>query len=299
METPTLSTNKLIDHLVLVGPGRDVLIEPLSLPSRRTRVVQEPSTGQHRSWQGTSSSILAYFSSCDQKDSELPADVVYFCQPEGCGVEVTQPKTHVFMLTDTATNIRTNGVCMTIPHLFDPSHSSLEVSGDKCSLTKPDSICIQEWGILSVCILSRHPFFNFFAKCLKTLAHFMEHFSSNELSWNALIRAQSGSTHSRYRFDLEAEKRHAGKEKVNGEHKILTEVQDWINRLLLLPAPEIGGCGLEVELEVDPAILLCYPSKNRLPFFDLPLHRIFQKLGVHLVIEIFKLVLSEQKVQFT
>lgn len=76
----------------------------------------------------------------------------------------------------------------------------------------------------------------------------------------------------------------------------ITEFEDWIGNLLRLPAPEPGQSVLGVELEVEPEVFVYYPPKNRLPLFDLHIHHMFQKVGVHLVIEIFKLVLSEQKV---
>ncbi len=79
--------------------------------------------------------------------------------------------------------------------------------------------------------------------------------------------------------------------------RILTEIVCWIKQLLLLEAPE-SGSSLEVELAVDPAVILAYPSSNRLPLFELPVHRVFKLFDVCTVIEIFKLVLSEHKVSF-
>ena len=88
---------------------------------------------------------------------------------------------------------------------------------------------------------------------------------------------------------------------VAGEHaeqrvRLWPELLHWINRLLALRAPVPGESALEVELEVDPAIVVCYPPPTRLPLLDLPLNEVFQKLTVCTVIDIFKLVISEQKV---
>ena len=57
-----------------------------------------------------------------------------------------------------------------------------------------------------------------------------------------------------------------------------------------------GEIALEVELEVNPALVVSYPPSNRLPLLELPVHKVFKKLGVCNVIDIYKLVLSEQKV---
>lgn len=301
-----------MDYLILVGPGRGVIFEQVASMEEGGRQRRSDHHHQLHDWQNIStpvSSILRRFPSTDHEDFRLSSDVSYFCQPEGCCVELVHPKTHVFMLTDTESNKRTYGVCLTFPHLFDPKIDSATSAGVKsahCS-DGTESICIQEWGVLSVCILSHHPFFSFFAKCLKTLSHFVENFGSNDLTWNALIQAQyethlydsfhstckKGSLHTEARKKGKGEKRKA---------PIILEVEEWIGNLLLLPTPGEGkGEGvahaLEVELEVDPALIVCYPPKNRLPLLDLPLHRMFQRVGIHLVLEIYKLVLSEQKVK--
>lgn len=224
--------------------------------------------------------ILRQFPEASRSERPLASDVVYFCQYEGCGQEVSGPRTHVFMLTDKETNTQTYGVCLTFPHLFN-THSTHQESSE-------DAVSIQEWGVLSVCLLSRHPFFNFLAKCLKTLAHFMEHFGSKDVSWNGLLRgerAHSGSGTGSY----------SNRTKVSSP--LVAEIEEWINSLLRLPVPEAGRCGLEVELEVEPEMLVCYPPKGRLPFLDLHLCPMFQRVGVHMVMEIIKLVLSEQKVR--
>lgn len=312
METPNSSQSRLVDYLILVGPGRGVLFEQVSSTEEGGK--RSKHYNRLHDWQNIStpvSSILRRFPSTDHEDFKLSAEVSYFCQPEGCCVELRHPKSHVFMLTDTESNERTYGVCLSFPHLFDPKFitdpSTTGATYAQCS-EDSESICIQEWGVLSLCILSHHPFFSFFAKCLRTLSHFVENFGSNDLSWNALIWAQY-ETHTSNAFQstcrtgmgsphMKAKRNGKGGEKIP---VIISEVEEWIGNLLLLPAPGEGeggeGHGLEVELEVDPAFLVCYPPKNRLPLLDLPLHQMFQRVGVQLVLDIYKLVLSEQKVR--
>lgn len=206
-------------------------------------------------------------------------------------MQMSESKTHVFMLTDTESNIQTYGICLSVPHLFDPL---LKAQAPSTCITKStvwevndsESVCIQEWGVLSVCILTRHPFFNFFAKCLKTLLHFVDHFGGKDLNWNAIIQSQINSSKNLQNGGVG---RHSSR-------RIVEEVLDWINRLVTLQAPSPGVNILEVELEVDPATMVCYPPPNRLPLFELQVHRLFQRLEVCLVIDIYKLVLSEEKV---
>lgn len=291
METTSSAPhNRLIDYLVLVGPGHSVTLEPVPPPGGAKGCYEEPL----QSWNNITTpvpSILRQFPPNNHPKCELPRDVVYFCQPEGCCIELCDPKTHVFMLTDTETNRRTFGVCLTIPHLFDPQPSTAKATS---GFTKSEPINIQEWGVLSICILSHHPFLNFFAKCLNTLSHFVEHFGSNELTWNEILRARSGSE-VEPGVGVTARKGRASKRQ-RKKSMYIAEFEDWIGNLLRLPAPEPGQSVLGVELEVEPEVFVYYPPKNRLPLFDLHIHHMFQKVGVHLVIEIFKLVLSEQKV---
>ena len=267
METGGLHQDgKLVNHLLLVGPRQSVTFEPL--------LGNGPLQQDWHNITTPAPAILKCYPP-NPRHKDLAGDVVYFCQPEGCCIELQERKLHVFMLTDTETNIKTYGVCLTIPHLFDPP--TTQASREKGPGV--EVVSIQEWGILSICLLSRHPFFSFLAKCLRTLSHFMEHFGSNRHSWNELL--QSGSD--------------SGSD-CTKKSTFVVDVENWINKLLELPAPEEGGCGLEVELEVEPEVLVGYPAKSRFPLFDLHLHHILQRVGVHTFIEIFKLVLSEQKV---
>ena len=297
-----------MDYLILVGPGRGVLFEQVtSTEEKVSRAGGSKKSKHHRltDWQNIStpvSTILCQFPSTSHDDFELSPEVAYFCQPEGCCIELHQPSSHTFMLTDTESNTRTYGVCLTFPHLFDPNMDP-GTSGS-APPNGTESICIQEWGVLSVCILSHHPFFSFFEKCLQALCHFIDDLGIEELSWNALIHAQhSNLVASFLTTKLGPSTKPDAKMKAKGKKKAVAEVEEWIDNLLLLPSPGEDSSGnvdvhaLEVELQVDPAAIICYPPKNRFPLLDLPLHRIFQRVGIHLLLEIYKLVLSEQKVK--
>ncbi len=282
----TVLSERLIDYLLLVGPGRGMIFEKSLSSTRRP----SPGSSLGSSWQPVSRpqpTILRKFPSEDHPDFELVPDVAYFCQPDGCCVECSSPKTHTFMLTDTESNLRTYGVCLSLSHLFDPL-MELQAENDLCSIGEANALCIQEWGVLSVCVLSRHPFFTFLERCLMTLAHFIEHYCGEQLTWNGLIRSQfsPGQT-------LDA--RLPGN--AGSWFTVVREVERWIGQLLALKAPQPGESALEVELEVDPAVVVCYPSHSRLPLLDISLHSVLRRVGVCNLIDIYKLVLSEEKVR--
>ena len=219
--------------------------------------------------------ILRSFPEDTRDRGSITPDVAFFCQPDGCSVDLPEQRIHHFMLTDTETNRRTYGTCLSFPHLFDPPRRGTE--GETCPVGSPESVCIQEWGVLSLCVLSHYPFFTFLHKALLSLHHFVEHFFGEDLTWNALI--------------------HGGVCEASGEgHRTVVEIEKWVGQLLSMRAPQQGQSALEVELEVDPAVSVSIPPANRLPLLDLSVCRLFQRLGVCCVLEIFKLVLGEQKV---
>ena len=286
--------DRLIDYLFFVGPGRGSVFR--RSPSLKRSVSSpgnafEPLTTWHKISRPVPTILCQFPPNNQTRDAELSFDVAYFCQPEGPCVQMSETKTHVFMLTDTESNIQTYGICLSIPHLFDPllkaqAPSTCITRSTVWEVNDSESVCIQEWGVLSVCILTRHPFFNFFAKCLNTLLHFVDHFGGKDLNWNAIIQSQIKSSKN---LQNGGDGRHSSR-------RIIEEVLDWINKLVSLQAPSPCVNILEVELEVDPATMVCYPPPNRLPLFELQVHKLFQRLEVCLVIDIYKLVLSEEKV---
>ena len=286
--------DRLVDYLILVGPGRGLIFNPHARP-HASPPLMTPGSSWH-AIHPPQPSILRKFPQEGHDGSALTADVAYFCQPDGCSVELTEQRMHQFMLTDTESNKRTYGICLSFPHLFDPiqggkgAAESDEDGGASC-LVESDGVCIQEWGVLSVCILTHHPFYSFFQRALLSLQHFVEHFFNEDLTWNALIHAD----------DDDAGRGEAGGEggaggRPGSPKAAVVEVEKWIAQLLAMTAPQQGQSALEVELEVDPAIMVAVPPASRLPLLDLSVSQLFRRLGVCTLIEIFKLVLAEQKV---
>lgn len=273
-----MSSQRLVDYLILVGPSTEI---PSSQNHEVAPVSPVSPSPSPEGWDNIfkpSPSILRRYPAEDRTDKPLTNDIICFCQPEGCFYELTEASTHLFMLTNTESNEHTYGTCITFPYLVDPI---ARAQSPNWSYKNRDSVSIQEWGVLTVCLLSGHQFFGLFEQCLRTLLHFVDHFGGAKLSWDLLIHAQfvqsTGSPSSE-------------------NYLLVREVERWIERLLSLPAPKPGLEVLEIELEVDPASTIGYPPSSRLPLADIPIHVLFTKLNVHLVIEVYRLLLTEQKV---
>lgn len=269
------SPENLIDYIFIVGPSTQLPEPhlPTDIPSIATcSPPLSPDKDGYYSICQTTPAVLWRYPKVDLSDQPLPTNIVYFCQPESCCNVMETSKTHSFMLTNTETNVRTYGLCVSFPYLVNPLAQS-----PKWQHENQDSIAIQEWSVLTVCILSRYDLYRFFERVVKTFIHFVDHFCGSQLTWDLLIHSQFVNPNSLI-------------------YKAVWELEKWVESLISLPAPRRGIEVMEVELEVDPAIVVGYPPSSRLPFVDLPVHSIFQLLDISLVIEIYKLLLLEHKV---
>ncbi len=269
-------TPKLFNYLIVVGPSTEIPGEVASpgIPELHPSSSPQPVESEWNSIFKPGPAILRRFPEVDDPKCPLASNVVYFCQPEGCVKERKKEASHIFMLTNTETNMRTYGTCISFPHLIDPL---ARAQSHDWQYENQDSVSIQEWGLLSICLLSQYQCFRFFKQCVRTMIHFVEKYCGSRLSWDLLI-------HSKFIRDDDP------------NYVAIKELERWIDNLLKLPAPKDGSEILEVELEVDPALLIGFPPLSRLPLFDLPVHELFDLLNVPLVIEIFELLLLEQKV---
>ncbi len=266
---------KLLDYLIVVGPSTKLPDEETNYSPTSAELNPSPlGDGEWDSIYKPKPEILRRFPEVDDPECPLAHNVVYFCQPEGCVKERNREASHIFMLTNTETNVHTYGVCISFPHLIDPLARAQSCNWQ---YENEKSVSIQELGLLSVCILSRYQCFRFFKKCLRALIHFVESYCGSSLSWDLLIHSKFSSSS-------------------DPNYGPVRELEQWLHNLLELPVPKDGIEVLEVELEVDPALLVGFPPLSRLPLFDLGVHELFEMLDVHLVMEIFQLLLLEQKV---
>ena len=253
--------SRLLEYLMILGPSTKLPEEISGSPS---------SSGSWEPIYQPSTAILRRYPAEDHDDLPLQETAVYFCQPEGCCTHLIEPASHVFMLTNTETNLHTYGTCLSFPYLIDPV---VRAQSQSWQYENKDSVAIQEWGVLTLCILSQWEYFRFFEKCLRTLVRYVDEYGGSQLTWDLLVHAQ-----------------------FQDNNTPVQEVEEWILNLLNLPAPVPGKEVLEVELEVDPAILLGYPPASHLPLVDFSISELFKELGVPYIIELYKLLLSEQKV---
>lgn len=272
------SSSRLVDYIFIVGPSAKLsecdspTIPSLSFPP-------SPPPGDWQSIFQTRPDILWRYPVEDIPERPLTSNITYFCQPESnlasVSASMNQSKTHFFLLTNTETNVRTYGTCISFPYLAD---SLLKAQFPDWQIqTDTDTVAIQEWGTLSVGILSICENFTFFEQVISTFIHFIDHLCGDELSWDLLIHSQYVSL-------------------TDPGYSVVWEIMNWVESLILLPTPKCGIEVLEVELEVDPAVVVGYPPPSRLPLVDLPIHYVLQRLDIHLVIEIYKLLLLEHKV---
>ena len=274
-----VSPDRLVDYIFIVGPSTKLPDPPSSADIPSLSPTSPPPDDDWQNIFQTKSSVLWRHPTKDIPDQPLTDNVIYFCQPEGhCSIDTENTITHYFMLTNTETNIRTYGTCISFPYLTDPLVCAQSPNWKR---ENKDTVAIQEWGVLTVCVLSRCDNFLFFEQALNTLIHFVDNFFDSDLSWDLIIHSAHVSSSSR------------------ADYFAVLEVTKWVESLLALPVPKPGVEVMEVELEVNPAVLIGYPPSSRFPFVDLPIYYILQKLDVHLVIEIYKLLLLEHKVSNT
>lgn len=204
--------------------------------------------------------VLRQFPMHCHKDCPLSSRVANFCQPQ-CGFVIDEIHSHIFTMTDTETNQKLYGVCDTFPY---------EVHGS--SSHDPD--VVKETVPLSICVLSQQLFFNFFQNCLKALTNMVDS-CFETVSWIDLFY-QSNSN--------------------SVTATLVNDIEKWIEKLLNISTPDNPSMLLEVTLDINSPIRLCYPPSHELPLCELPVRQLFQHLRPHTVNEIIRLILTEQKV---
>lgn len=168
---------RLLDYIVVTGARQ---------PSRTTPV-QPPE-------------LLRRYPTEDHPDFPLPLDVVFFCQPEGCVLVGTRRTSlrestpFVFALTEKDTSRVRYGICVNFYRPIDRADGFSRGSRDQSSFEGGDAVLPEVAGpappvparrkklsshsLVSLCIISHHPFFSTFRECLFTLRKLLD--SSNE-----------------------------------------------------------------------------------------------------------------------
>lgn len=251
----------LIDCVVLVG------FEPPKQASEAER-------GYHVLNQSAVPTILKKLPQSTRAGSlPITPDVAFFCFPKD-GVPDTyvasQPYKHVFLLTDKETDIKRYCTCITFASETQSSCTPEAEDTDGAS-SSPPSFQMTDVRMLSVAIISVHPNFTFFTKCLRQLYTFVEDMFVGKVSWWDVFEGQeSGNT-------------------------LASELHEWLKRLSELRLPAAGEL-MEVELAIKPPAMLCVPPPRRYPVAEVAIHQLFDLLSMETVLKVFKLLLCEEKV---
>jgi len=248
--------------------------------------------------------LLRRFPQKDHTDFCLPPDVIFFCQPEGCSTvskkfSLREANSFIFTLTDKDTNKVRYGVCMNIyrpcsQFLFKESTDSKIKEGNYVkrkrsrSKTKKD-ICMT---LTSICIVSHHPFFSTFRECLFVLRKMVDSRvgdSTNDKNENMVPGLDSWSV-----FTCTEDPKLSP---LRGE---MSEIETWVQRLLLAPAPIQGRTKVNMELlcpETYPSLIFSTPDNSRFPLIDFPVHIPLELLGVETCLKVLTCILMEHKVR--
>lgn len=152
---------RLIDYIAIVG----------SRNPTQSLVAQSPD-------------LLRRYPHDNHKDFQLPPDVVYFCQPEGCisiprkrMTSLRESNSFVFTLTEKDSGLMRYGICVNFYRPFERRTCGTDRSPcEGLSVEQGETLAISPRGkrklkqknntLTSLCIVSHHPFFSTFRECL-------------------------------------------------------------------------------------------------------------------------------------
>ncbi|XP_041365425.1 MAP kinase-activating death domain protein-like isoform X2 [Gigantopelta aegis] len=294
---------RLLDYIVITGSRH---------PNHNNHVSQTPE-------------LLRRYPLEDHKDFQLPIDVVFFCQPEGCisvgpkRMSLRETTSFVFTLTEKDSGITRYGICVNFFRPFEKqSYSSCDWqksdrlnlcsmnSGDGGSLEseKPKSPRtksrsrpagrVRNNTLTSLCIISHHPFYSTFRECLFVLRRLIE--ACHDRSCTKRIGGSKGSARDTVWGVL------TGQCSDNIPSLVMHEVREietWILRLLSAPVPVPMKTRVEVSIlpkDLQPPLLFALPDHTRFTLIDFPLHLPLELLGVETCLKVLTAVILEHKV---
>lgn len=246
--------------------------------------------------------LLRRFPQKDHDDFPLPADIVFFCQPEGCNTvskkfSLREANSFVFTLTEKDSGKVRYGVCVNI---YRPCVNFLHKEGSETkdsagikrkrskSMRNKREMCMT---LTSICLVSHHPFFSTFRECLFFLRKMIDSRvgrDSYDKNDNLIPGLDSWSV-----FTCTED------QKTSPLAEDMAEVETWIQRLLLAPAPLPGRTKVEVELlcpNLYPPLTFAMPESHRFPLIDFPVHIPLELLGVETCLKVLTCILLEHKV---
>lgn len=289
---------RLLDYIVVTGarqPSRNLPVQPPEL--------------------------LRRYPVDDHADFPLPTDVVFFCQPEGCllvgprRTSLREATPFVFALTEKDTSRVRYGICVNFFRPIDRAAAALRTqrsssveSGDGSGGGGPADYAggrpipaprarrrkrISSHSLVSLCIISHHPFFSTFRECLFALRKLVD--SSHERLllgsrmanrvpnrdsvWNVFLgRASEGYSSAAL-------------------HEV-REIETWMLKLLSAPVPVPGKTRIEVAIlprRVEQPLIFALPDHTRFSLVDFPLHLPLELLGVDTCMKVLTCIILEHK----
>jgi hypothetical protein len=249
--------------------------------------------------------LLRRYPPQDHHDFALPPDVVFFCQPEGCisaqfrRLSQRDTNSFVFALTEKDTSRVRYGICVNFYRQLERrvSQSSRnrtddgndDEANDKSSGS--NTICHRCLSLISLCIISHHPFFSTFRECLFILKKMIHMFSERnrekrhkrDLVWTLLTTRITPEASNAIPLNVMQDVR---------------EIETWCLRLLSAPVPVPGKTKVELEVlspEIRGPLIFALPDHTRFSLVDFPLHLPLELLGVDTCLKVLTVIMMEHK----
>ncbi|KER25825.1 hypothetical protein T265_14138, partial [Opisthorchis viverrini] len=278
MQTPTLNfiCPRLLDYLVVVGRNENT---DSCLPKHTPQ-------------------LLRCYPNTNHKDFELPKEVVFFCQPDGCLISNRStadlgPESFIFTLTDKDTGKVRFGISLNFFRLLCEDQSDKRSGNEVGQVrTEHSAASAGNWASLTTfCLISHHPFFSKFRKCLHLLKHLVD--SAQLFLDRTTNPSQPGQVWSLMTGGV------TGQTATDAVcQRLFAEIETWIYRILSTPAPlpERSCVYLSaVPDSIDPPLIFALPDKTRLTLVDFPLHLPLELLGVQTCLKVLTAIMLEQK----
>ena len=191
IETKKYSCPRLIDYVIIVGSKDAKNFQSLTTNTKNSEL-----NNQHPE-------LLRRYPLNDHSDFNLPNDVTYFCQPEGCfnyivnsradkNLMKTKLTSFIFTLTEKDSARVRYGICINFYRKnyhqtrqqykklklqkknsttsSESSNSEATTSQQQQQQTKKSSFKLcQIYSLTSLCIITHHPFFTLFRECINIL----------------------------------------------------------------------------------------------------------------------------------
>ncbi|KRY91174.1 MAP kinase-activating death domain protein, partial [Trichinella pseudospiralis] len=300
---------RLIDYLVIVGSR-----EANFSHARKTSSFSQASDSERpyilaHTVCTNRSELLRRYPSLNHEDFVLPPDVVHFCQPDGCTVSAGSVSTSrdatnfVFTLTEKDSNKLRYGISLNFMQPFDARRKVTEAMQSQArqsqSLTQKVKakrrICNRFYSLVSLCIISHHPFFTKFRQLLCVLRRLVdccnEQVSLKMANNNALVRdgvwaALLGLWHENIPALVMDE---------------IRQLETWILKLLSAPVPVPGLTRVELQVlppDISEVMTFALPNHTRFTLVDFPLYLLIELLGSENAMTVLLCIMLENKVLF-